>query len=107
MKKSMSVIRRCVYAILVSAALACASSPSHESTGQFVDDSTITTKVKAELAGDDFFKSFKIGVETYKGVVQLSGFVDSRTAFERAQFVASKVNGIASVRNDLIVKTHD
>ena len=52
---------------------ACSSTRTHESTGEYVDDSTITTKVKTLLAEDDFLKSFQIGVETYKGRVQLSG----------------------------------
>jgi osmotically-inducible protein OsmY len=56
---------------------ACASTRTHEGSGEYVDDSVITTKVKTLLANDAFFKSFQLGVETYKGIVQLSGFVNS------------------------------
>jgi osmotically-inducible protein OsmY len=76
----------------------------HESTGQYVDDSVITTKVKTQLANDDFLKSFQISVETYKGVVQLSGFVDSKAAADKARQIASDVGGVKSVKNNLIVK---
>jgi hyperosmotically inducible protein len=69
-----------------------------------VDDSVITTKVKSLLAEDDFLKSFQISVETYKGIVQLSGFVNSRQAVDKASQIASSVKGVKSVKNDLIVK---
>lgn len=82
----------------------CASSRTHESAGEYVDDSVITTKVKAALLGDSSLKSFQIGVETYKNVVQLSGFVDSEQSRRRAGEVAAGVGGVARVRNDLIVK---
>ena len=60
--------------------------------------------MKAQLAGDDFVKSFQISVETYKGTVALSGFVDSSAAVDRAREIASNVAGVASVKNNLIVK---
>jgi osmotically-inducible protein OsmY len=69
-----------------------------------VDDSVITTKVKSLLAEDDFLKSFQISVETYKGIVQLSGFVNSRQAVDKANQIAYSVKGVKSVKNDLIVK---
>ena len=69
-----------------------------------MDDSTITTKVKALLAEDDFLKSFQIGVETYKGVVQLSGFVNSQQAVSKAGEITRSVKGVRSVKNNLIVK---
>jgi len=77
---------------------------TQESTGEYVDDSVITTKVKALLAGDDFLKSFQISVETFKGVVQLSGFVNSQQAADKAGQIARSVNGVTSVKNNLIVK---
>jgi hyperosmotically inducible protein len=83
---------------------ACASTRTHESSGEYVDDSVITTKVKTLLANDAFFKSFQIGVETYKGVVQLSGFVNSQQAVDKAGQIARSVQGVNSVKNDLIVK---
>jgi osmotically-inducible protein OsmY len=69
-----------------------------------VDDSVITTKVKSLLAGDDFLKSFQIGVETFKGVVQLSGFVNSQEAVNKAVEITKSVKWVKDVKNDLIVK---
>ena len=93
-----------VLIMLVATFVACASSPNRESTGEYVDDSVITTKVKALLAEDDFLKSFQIGVETYKGTVQLSGFVDSQNAVNKAVEITRSVKGVRSVKNNLIVK---
>ena len=84
--------------------VACASTPKQEGTGEYVDDSVITTKVKSLLAADDFLKSFQISVETRKGIVQLSGFVDSRNAVDKAGQIARDVKGVKSVKNNLIVK---
>jgi osmotically-inducible protein OsmY len=104
MKKRRGVIGCLVLIMFIAAFVACASTPKKESTGQYVDDSVITTKVKSLLASDDFLKSFQIGVETYKGTVQLSGFVNSRKAVDRAGEIAHSVQGVKSVTNDLIVK---
>jgi len=73
-------------------------------TGEYFDDSVITTKVKSLLAGDDFLKSFEISVETYKGIVQLSGFVDSQKAVDKAVEITKTVKGVTSVKNNLNVK---
>ena len=104
MKKNRMLIGCLALLMLVATFGACASTRTHESTGQYVDDSTITTKVKALLAEDDFLKSFQIGVETYKGTVQLSGFVNSGAAVSKAGEIAMTVKGVKSVKNDLIVK---
>jgi hyperosmotically inducible protein len=93
-----------VLLMLVATFAACASTRTHESTGEYVDDSTITTKVKALLAEDDFLKSFQISVETYKGTVQLSGFVNSQDAVRKAGEITRSVKGVTSVKNNLIVK---
>jgi len=91
--------------VLVLAVIAgCASSRTQESTGQYVDDSAITTKVKAAMLEDPGLKSLQVGVETFKGTVQLSGFVNSQEMRNRAAQVASRVNGVKSVKNDLVVK---
>jgi osmotically-inducible protein OsmY len=74
--------------------VACASTRTHESTGEYVDDSVITTKVKTLLANDAFFKSFQISVETYKGIVQLSGFVNSQQAVDKAAQIARSVQAV-------------
>jgi osmotically-inducible protein OsmY len=104
MKKTNIIIRYFVLLTLVATLAACASTATHESTGEYVDDSVITTKVKSLLAADDFLKSFQITVETYKGVVQLSGFVDSQKAVDKASEIASSVKWVKSVKNDLSVK---
>jgi hyperosmotically inducible protein len=83
---------------------ACTSSRTTESTGEYVDDATITSKVKAALPGDSGLKSFDIGVETYKDVVQLSGFVNSDQVKSHAGDVAAGISGVRSVRNNLVVK---
>lgn len=95
---------RCVVLLILITLVACASTRTHESAGEYVDDSVITTKVKTLLANDDFFKSFQISVETYKGIVQLSGFVNSQQAVDKAGQIARSVQGVNSVKNNLIVK---
>ena len=84
--------------------VACDSTSKQEGAGEFIDDSVITTKVKALLTEDDFLKSFQISVETYKGTVQLSGFVDSQKAVDKAGEIARGVKGVKSVKNNLNVK---
>jgi len=104
MKRRNIVIRCFVLLMLISTFVACASTRTQESTGEYVDDSVITTKVKALLAEDDFLKSFQISVETFKGTVQLSGFVNSRQAVNKAGEIARSIKGVKSVKNNLIVK---
>jgi osmotically-inducible protein OsmY len=82
----------------------CASTPKQESTGDYIDDSVITTKVKSLIAADDFLKSFEISVETRKGVVQLSGWVKTQDDVDKAGHIARGVKGVVSVKNNLIVK---
>ena len=89
---------------LIAVFVGCASTPTKESTGEYVDDSTITTKVKSAILGDSALKVFQINVETFKGEVQLSGFVDSAAAKQKAGEVARGVGGVKSVKNNLIVK---
>jgi len=90
--------------LMIAAFVACASTPKQESTGDYIDDSVITTKIKSQLANDDFLKSFQISVESRKGIVQLSGFVDSQKAVDKAGQIANGVKGVKSVRNNLVVK---
>ncbi|MGA3209561.1 MAG: BON domain-containing protein [Syntrophales bacterium] len=104
MKKSYIGIRFLVVLMMIAAFVACASTPKHEGTGEYIDDSVITAKIKTQLATDDFLKSFQIGVESRKGIVQLSGFVDSQNAIDKAGKIAGGVEGVKSVRNNLIVK---
>ena len=104
MKKSYIVIRFLVVLMMIAAFVACASTPKQSSTGEYIDDSVITSKIKTQLASDDFLKSFQIRVESRKGIVQLSGFVDSQNAIDKAGQIARGVEGVKSVKNDLIVK---
>jgi len=104
MKKRAIVTRFLLVLMLMTTLMACASTSTRESTGEYVDDSVITTKVKSLLAADDFLKSFNISVETYKGTVQLSGFVASQNAVDKAIQITRGVGGVKSVKNNLIVK---
>lgn len=82
----------------------CASTSKEKSTGEYLDDAVITTKVKAAFVEHDDLKATEIQVETFKGVVQLSGFVANRAHIGKAEQVARKVNGVKSVKNDIRVK---
>ena len=93
-----------VAAVALTALAGCASTQKHESAGQYVDDTAITTKVKAAIFNEPTLKSAEINVETFKGRVQLSGFVSSRANIDRAVQVAQAVNGVSSVANDMRVK---
>jgi osmotically-inducible protein OsmY len=104
MKKRNIVIHCLVLLLLIATFAACAATRTHESTGEYVDDSVITTKVKSLLAEDDFLKSFQISVESFKGTVQLSGFVNSQKAVDKAGEIVRSVKGIKSIKNNLIVK---
>jgi hyperosmotically inducible protein len=92
-------------ALVASAVAACAGSPTKESTGEVVDDAVITTKVKSKLVGDKDVSAFDVQVETFKGVVQLSGFVGTEQERRRAAELAHSVGGVQEVRNDLQVKS--
>ncbi len=104
MKKRNTLVGYFVMVMLIVAFGACASTSKQGSAGEYVDDSVITTKVKSLLAADDFLKSFRISVKTFKGTVQLSGFVASQEAVNEAGKIARSVKGVQAVRNDLIVK---
>jgi osmotically-inducible protein OsmY len=82
----------------------CASTPSQEGTGEYLDDSVITTKVKAAIFNEPSLKSAEINVETFKGVVQLSGFVSSRADINKAVEIARGIKGVTSVKNDMRLK---
>ena len=83
---------------------ACAGTASSRSTGTYIDDKTISTKVEAQLAADSITKAIQVEVETYDGVVQLSGFVDSPAARQRAEEIARGVGGVKAVENDLQIR---
>ena len=89
---------------LIAVFVGCASTRTQEGTGEYIDDSAITSKVKAEILGEPTLKVFQINVETFKGEVQLSGFVDSAEKVKKAGEIARGVKGVKSVKNNLIVK---
>ena len=91
-------------AALVTLATACAATPTRESTGGYVDDSTITAKIKGDLLQDSRLSAADVHVKTYKGVVDLSGFVNGQSQIPEAGLLAGKVSGVKSVHNNLIVK---
>ena len=91
-------------AITLVTAVGCASTSKQEGTGEYVDDSVITTKVKTAILNEPTLKGAEINVETFKGVVQLSGFVTSAAMASKAVEVAGKVSGVKSVKNDMRVK---
>ena len=90
--------------LLLMVTLGCASTSTHEGTGQYVDDSVITAKVKAAILHEPGLKVAEINVETFKGIVQLSGFVSSSADISTATKVANAVAGVTSVKNDMHVK---
>ena len=91
-------------AAALTAMVGCESTGKHEGTCEYIDDSVITTKVKAAILKDDELKSSEINVETYKGVVQLSGFVSSKASIDEAVKITRTVKGVTSVKNDMHVK---
>lgn len=82
----------------------CAGTPTKASTGEHIDDAVITTKVKAKLFNDNDVSGFDVQVETFKGQVQLSGFVDTPKQRQKAEQIAKAVPGVKSVTNNLLVK---
>ena len=91
-------------AIICASILGCAGSPTQESTGEYVTDSWITSKVKLALAEDPAVKAREVNVETFKGVVQLSGFVISQAAMNQAVYVTRGIKGVTEVKNDMRLK---
>jgi len=104
MVKRHRILSLLVCITLIAVFVGCASTPKREGTGEYFDDSAITTKVKAEILNEPSLKVFQINVETFKGEVQLSGFVDSAQSVKKAGEVARGVKGVKSVKNNLIVK---
>jgi osmotically-inducible protein OsmY len=88
----------------VVALSACGSTPTRESPGQYVDDATITTKVKSEFVADKTVDATNINVDTYKGTVQLSGFAKSQAEINRAVQIARNVAGVQAVKNDVLLR---
>ncbi|CDG85692.1 BON domain-containing protein [Janthinobacterium agaricidamnosum] len=91
-------------AVLLLSVAACASTATREGTGEYVDDTVITAKVKAALVDDPQLKAREINVETFKGTVQLSGFVSSRDDISKAVALTRGIKGVTSVKNSMVVK---
>ena len=102
--KQVSSFSTIFLAFLLISVVGCASTHTKEGTGEYVDDSVITTKVKTAILNDATLKVAEINVETFKGVVQLSGFVHTQTEVNRAGDVARGVAGVKSVKNDIRLK---
>lgn len=90
--------------LVVVTAMGCAGSATQESTGEYITDTWITTKVKATLAEDPNVKATEVNVETFKGTVQLSGFVSSQNAMNQAVRLTRGIKGVTGVRNDMRIK---
>jgi osmotically-inducible protein OsmY len=103
-QKPIQLLTDFLLVILLATFIGCASTANKEGTGEYVDDTVITSKVKAAIFGDETLKSSEINVETFKGVVQLSGFVNSQADISRAVEVTGRVAGVTSVKNDMRVK---
>ncbi|MGQ0793251.1 MAG: BON domain-containing protein [Deltaproteobacteria bacterium] len=90
--------------LVVASLISCAGTRTRESTGEYIDDTAITTKVKAALLADPEVSGLAISVETFKGVVQLSGFVDSKAHGQRAVEIARSIKGVKGVKNNTSLK---
>lgn len=106
--KQLKYISTLILAVMLATTtvLSFAETSKQEGTGEYFDDSVVTTKVKAAIFNEPSLKSAEINVETYKGVVQLSGFVRTKTDTKKAVEVARSVKGVKSVKNDMQVKGH-
>lgn len=102
--KHNKILSTLVMAFAFSSLAGCAATSTRESTGEYVSDAVITTKVKAALVNSPTVKATEVNVETYKGAVQLSGFVSSQAAVGEAVQLARAVQGVTSVKNDMRVK---
>jgi len=100
-----SMLRAATAAMILPAVAACARTSTRQSTGEYIDDASITTRVKAKLAEDSEVRARDVKVETYNGVVQLSGFVGTTAEARRAVELTRDVPGVRSVRNDIRIKS--
>ncbi|PWF41904.1 BON domain-containing protein [Massilia glaciei] len=102
--KNVKIVSTLIAALMLTTLVGCAATDKRESTGEYVEDSLITTAVKAAILGEPTLKVAEINVETFKGVVQLSGFVKAPESIATASTVARGVKGVKSVKNDLRLK---
>ena len=104
MNKFSKTLSAAFLAIALVSVVGCASTSQSQGTGEYIDDALITTKVKAALFDEPVIKAHEINVETFRGVVQLSGFVSSQSEVDRAVEVARGVSGVTAVKNDMRLK---
>ena len=104
MNKTNTLRRQLVIGALALPMAACAAIQGRETAGEYVDDATLSAKVRAEIVRDPNLKMGQVGVETMQGVVQLSGFVPSKDLSVRAEQIARRVDGVRGVKNDLVVR---
>ncbi len=104
MNKFSKVLSAAFLVVALGSVVACAPTAEREGTGQYIDDTVITAKVKAVIFDDPITKASEVNVETFKGVVQLSGFVSSQAAANRAVELARGVPGVKSVKHDMQIK---
>ncbi|HEU4775961.1 MAG TPA: BON domain-containing protein [Telluria sp.] len=102
--KNLRIVSTLLAAIMLTSVVACAPTAKSESVGEYIDDSAITAGVKSAFAIDPTLKATEINVETYKGIVQLSGFVAQQADIANASTVARNVKGVKSVKNDIRMK---
>jgi len=102
--KQLKYVSVFIIALMLTAVVGCASTSTKEGTGEYVDDTVITTKVKAAIFNEPTLKSAEINVETFKGVVQLTGFVSTQANINKAAELARSVKGVTSVKNDMRLK---
>ncbi len=102
--KNLRIVSSLLAALMLTTVVGCASTDKRESVGEYVDDTVITTAVKAAIVNEPALKVSEINVETFKGVVQLSGFVASADSVATASTVARSVKGVKSVKNDIRLK---
>jgi osmotically-inducible protein OsmY len=102
--KQLKCIATFFFAALLVSMMGCASTSTKEGTGEYVDDTVVTTRVKAAIFNEPTLKSAEINVETFKGTVQLSGFVSTQANIYKAAEIARNVKGVMNVRNDMQLK---
>lgn len=102
--KNMRIVTSLLAALMLTSVVGCAGSAKQESVGEYVDDTVITTAVKTAIVNEPTLKVSEINVETFKGVVQLSGFVAKQDSIATASTVARGVKGVKSVKNDIRLK---
>lgn len=102
--KNTKIVSTLIAALMLTAVVGCTSSPNQQTAGQYIDDTVVTTSVKTAILKEESLKSAEINVETYQGVVQLTGFVRSQDNIATAMNVTRGVNGVKSIKNDMRLK---